>query len=52
MHNGTVGVELLRCVSTVISELFDEVFVSLAKLIFWAVGDGEGLGTEMFQKVF
>ena len=52
MHNSSIGVELLCCVTAVIRKLFDQVFVSLTKLVFRAIGNGESLGTEMFQQIF
>ena len=52
MHNSSIGVELLCCVTAVIRKLFDKVFVSLTQLVFRAIGNGESLGTEMFQQIF
>lgn len=51
MDNGSVGVKLLRCVTAVICEFFDEILVPLAKLILRAVCDGERPGAEMLQQV-
>ena len=47
-----VGIELLGRMTRVVCELLEQVLVTLAELVFRAVGDGQSLGAEVFDQVF
>ena len=51
MDNSTVGIELLCRMAAVISELFDQVFITLAQLVLGTISDGKRLGAEMLNQV-
>ena len=51
MDHGAVRIELLRSMSAVIGELFDQVFIALAELIFRAVFKRQITGGEMLQQI-
>ena len=51
MDDSSVGIELLRRVAAVISELFDQILITLAQLVLGTVGNGKGLGAEMLNQI-
>lgn len=52
MYDRAVSIELLRGMAAIISELFNQVFVPLTELIFWAVSDRKRFTAEMLYQIF
>ena len=51
VHQGAVGVELLRGVAAVVGELLDEVLVGVAQLVFGHRGEAERVAREVLDQV-
>lgn len=51
MHERAVGVELLRGMAAVVSELLDQILVAVAKLVLGNVGEAQRVLREVLDQV-